>query len=173
MVAAGAIVLLSLRAPGGAARPERPAGQAFSLPGALVFAVLLSAVTATVSFAATRYGRAAADIGAALAGFVDVHTAAASIFSMAAGGKLSSADVLPPLLIAFTTNTVSKLVAAWGTGGRRYGLRVAAGLLVLGAAVWAPWVARRLGPDGIAPAHGRVSTARSLGPAEARGNQRQ
>ena len=44
------------------------------------------------------------------------------------------------MLIAFTTNTLSKFVAAWSTGGRRYALRVAAGLLVLAAAVWVPWL---------------------------------
>jgi uncharacterized membrane protein (DUF4010 family) len=149
-VAAGASALLSLRTPSGPARAARPSGRAFSLRQALVFAALLSAVTAAVSFATTRYGRSAADIGAALAGLVDVHAAAASIFALAAGGKLPSSDILPPLLIAFTTNTISKFVAAWGTGGRRYALRVGAGLLVLAAAVWAPWIAGHLAPLGTA-----------------------
>jgi uncharacterized membrane protein (DUF4010 family) len=143
-VAAGASALLSLRTRSRSVPAAQPSGRAFSSRDAMVFAALLSAITATVSFATNRYGRAAADIGAALAGFVDVHAAAASIFSLAAGGKLSSTDVLPPLLIGFTTNTVSKLVAAWGTGGRRYVQHVAAGLLVLAAAVWAPWVAGRV-----------------------------
>ena len=58
---------------------------------------------------------------------------------------LAPADVLRPLLLGFTTNTVSKLVAASAAGGRQYGLRVAAGLLVLAAAVWSPWVAGQLG----------------------------
>jgi uncharacterized membrane protein (DUF4010 family) len=78
-----------------------------------------------------------------MAGFVDVHAAAASVFSLAAGGAISSADVLFPLLLAFTTNTVSKLVAAWAAGGTPYAVRVAAGLLALAAAVWAPWCWRR------------------------------
>ena len=101
--------------------------------------MLLSAATAGVSLVTVRYGRAAADLGAALAGFVDVHAAAASVFSLAAGGTISSPDVLFPLLLAFSTNTVSKLAAAWAAGGTRYALRVAAGLLALAAAVWAPW----------------------------------
>jgi uncharacterized membrane protein (DUF4010 family) len=145
-IAAGAVALLSLRTPNGAAaRGQRPAGRAFSVGQALLFAVLLSSVTAAVSFAASRFGRGAADVGAALAGFVDVHAAAASIFALAAGGTLAPADVLRPLLLGFTTNTVSKLVSASAAGGRQYGLRVAAGLLVLAAAVWSPWVAGQLG----------------------------
>ena len=71
-------------------------------------------------------------------------------FSLAAGGKLPSSDILPPLLIAFTTNTISKFVAAGESGGSRYALRVAAGLLVLAAAMWAPWIAGRLAPLGTA-----------------------
>jgi uncharacterized membrane protein (DUF4010 family) len=139
-VVAGAAALLSLRAQPARARPWRPSGHAFSLRDAVVFAALLSAVTAAVSLAATRYGRAPADVGAAMTGFVDVHAAAASVFALAAGGKLPSSDVLLPLLIAFTTNTVSKLIAAWGTGGPRFGLRVGLGLLALGATVWTPWL---------------------------------
>ena len=63
---------------------------------------------------------------------------AASVFSLAAGAKITSEELLLPLLAAFTTNTVSKLVAAWTTGGRRYALRVAVGLFALAVGVWAP-----------------------------------
>jgi uncharacterized membrane protein (DUF4010 family) len=139
---AGATALLSLRAQPVQARAEQPSGHAFSVRDALIFAVLLSALTAAVSLATARYGRAAADVGAALVGFVDVHAAAASVFSLAAGGKIPSVYVLLPLLVAFTTNTASKLVAAWGTGGYRYAVRVALGLLVLVVAVWTPWLWR-------------------------------
>src|SRR5262249_32177675 len=68
---AGATALLSLRAQPMRAWAEHPSGRAFSLRDALIFAVLLSAVTAAVSLATARYGRAAAGVGAALAGFVD------------------------------------------------------------------------------------------------------
>jgi uncharacterized membrane protein (DUF4010 family) len=142
-IVAGAAALVSLRAQPVRARAERPSGRAFSVREAVVFAALLSGVTAAVSVATTRYGRAATDVGAALAGFVDVHAAAAAVFSLAAGGKLPSGAVLLPLLAAFTTNTMSKLVAAWGTGGPGYALRVGVGLLVLLGAAWAPWLWRR------------------------------
>jgi uncharacterized membrane protein (DUF4010 family) len=143
-VAAAMVAALSLRTPPPGIHAHRPSGRAFSLAAALLFASILTAVMATVSFAIARYGEAAAGAGIALAGFVDVHAAAASAVSLAAGGKIPASAVLLPVLIAFTTNTISKLVAAWGTGGRGYALRVAGGLLVLAAAVWAPWVAGQM-----------------------------
>ena len=142
-IVAGGTALLSLRSQPIAARADPPHGHAFSISAALVFALLLSAVTAAVSLVTARYGRTAVDLGAAMAGFVDVHAAAASVFSLAAGGAISSTDVLFPLLLAFTANTVSKLVAAWAAGGTPYAVRVAVGLLALAAAVWAPWCWRR------------------------------
>ncbi len=140
-LAAAAVALVSLRAAVRGSHARRPSGRAFSLSTALAFATLLTAVTAAASFTTARYGGAAAGVTAALAGFVDVHAAAASVFSLAASDKIPPATLLLPVLIAFTTNTVSKLVAAWAAGGPRYALRVAGGLLVVTAAVWAPWLA--------------------------------
>jgi hypothetical protein len=42
------------------------------------------------------------------------------------------------VLMAVTTNTVSKLVAAVSGGGLAYGVRVAAGLILVVLAMWAP-----------------------------------
>ncbi len=139
-LAAGGVAALSLRRQPSRVHATRPSGHAFSLPAALTFATLLTAVTAAVSFATAHYGASAAGAAAAFAGFVDVHAAAASAVSLAAGGKIPPGGVLLPVLIAWTTNSISKFVAAWGTGGRRYALRVGAGLLALAAAVWAPWL---------------------------------
>jgi uncharacterized membrane protein (DUF4010 family) len=139
-LAAGGVAALSLRKQPARVHATRPSGHAFSLPAALTFATLLTAVTAAVSFATAHYGASAAGAAAAFAGFVDVHAAAASAVSLAAGGKIPPGGVVLPVLIAWTTNSISKFVAAWGTGGRRYALRVGAGLLALAAAVWAPWL---------------------------------
>ncbi len=135
--------------PSGRTRPpappvdvERPAGHAFSTRAALLFAVLLTGVTAAASFATQRYGAVALGMLAGLAGFADAHAAAASVMSLAAGGKIPADAVLLPVLLAFTANTVSKIVVAWTMGGRAYTLRVGAGLGVLTAAVWMPWLLR-------------------------------
>jgi hypothetical protein len=44
-------------------------------------------------------------------------------------------------LLAISTNTASKLVVAFATGGSGYGLRVGAGLLLALAAAWTAWLA--------------------------------
>jgi uncharacterized membrane protein (DUF4010 family) len=119
-----------------------PAGRAFSVWAAGGLALLLTAVTAAASLAAARFGREGASITAALAGFVDVHAAAASVLSLAAGDRLAAADVVLPILVAFTTNSASKAAAAWG-GSRAYRVRVTGGLLVMMIAVWAAWLATR------------------------------
>jgi uncharacterized membrane protein (DUF4010 family) len=121
---------------------HRPPGHAFSVSAALVLAVVLTTVTATASLAATRYGRSGIIVTTALAGFADVHAAAASVLSLAAGGGIAPNEVVLPILIALSTNTTSKLIAASG-GGRAYQLRVSAGLAILAAAAWTPWLLGR------------------------------
>ncbi len=79
-----------------------------------------------------------AGAAAGIAGIFDVHAAAASTLSLAAEGAVDSAAVLIPVLIAFSTNTVSKLIAAFGTGGTRYALQVGAGLVSIALAAWVP-----------------------------------
>ncbi|HEY2388023.1 MAG TPA: DUF4010 domain-containing protein [Candidatus Binatia bacterium] len=141
-VVAVAVAALSLRGPSSRRDVHRTPGHPFEVRAALLFATLLTGVTAAASFATRRYGAGALDVVAGLSGFADVHAAAASVMSLAAGNRIPEAAVLPPILLAFTTNAASKAVIAWTTGGRRYALRVGAGLLALSAAVWAPWVLR-------------------------------
>jgi len=77
-------------------------------------------------------------VSAALAGFFDVHAAATSVLSLASKGTVPRAELVTAVLLVFSTNTISKLVAALSAGGFAYGIRVAAGLLLVAAAIWAP-----------------------------------
>jgi uncharacterized membrane protein (DUF4010 family) len=60
----------------------------------------------------THYGNIGAGIAAAITGVFDVHASAASTLSLALNGRLEPSELLLPVLVAFSTNTVSKLVAA-------------------------------------------------------------
>jgi uncharacterized membrane protein (DUF4010 family) len=120
---------------------SHPAGRAFSLLQALGFAAILSGVTAAMAFTNRHYGYAAVSIGSAVAGLADLHAAATSALSLAAGGALQPSEILLPILIAFSTNTGSKLVGAFLAGGIAYALRVGAGLVLILIAVWAPYLA--------------------------------
>jgi uncharacterized membrane protein (DUF4010 family) len=135
------IALASLRRKDGEQDAQTPKGRAFNLWHAIGFAALLSVVTAAVAFANAQFGRLAVNLGTALAGFFDAHAAAASAFSLAADGNVAVDTVLLPMLLAVTTNTMSKIGAAM-IGGRAYALRVGTGLLIVLAAAWTPMLWR-------------------------------
>ncbi len=85
-----------------------------------------------------RYGNVGTGVAAAVTGIFDAHASATSALSLAASGALPLSGLLVPILIAFSTNTCSKLVAAFTTGGVRYGVPVATGLVAIVMSLWAP-----------------------------------
>ena len=117
-----------------AAEPQP--GRAFSLPVALVFALTLSAVLIASAALREWFGDAGVIVGAAAAGFVDTHSPAIAIGSLAASGKMTAADAVFPILAAFSTNTISKIIFAWSSGGRPFALRLIPGLILVAGAAW-------------------------------------
>jgi uncharacterized membrane protein (DUF4010 family) len=109
---------------------------------ALGFAAVLVGVTAAMEFVNTRFGYVGTGVAAAVTGIFDAHASATSALSLAASGALAPSSLLVPILIAFSTNTCSKLVAAFTTGGVRYGIPVASGLVAIAISVWVPllWI---------------------------------
>jgi uncharacterized membrane protein (DUF4010 family) len=134
MIGAG----LSLRHHSGAPPYTVTRGRAFNLSYAVAFAVLLSALSAAMGYLAGRFGTLALPVGAAVTGFFDVHAAATSVLSVAAASAQPANEVDVAVMLAFTTNTISKLFAAVSAGGFSYGVRVAVGLGFVALAVWAP-----------------------------------
>lgn len=63
-----------------------------------------------------RFGSIGAGLAAAVTGIFDVHASAASTLSLGASGALPPSSLTAPILVAFTSNTISKLVAAFTTG---------------------------------------------------------
>lgn len=138
LLAVGASAAVAYLRQRGKADPSPTRGRAFNLFYAMGFAALLVGVTAAVSLVSRYFGEAAAAAATAIAGAFDVHAAAASTLSLAAGGKLGAADIRMPILVAFSTNTISKLVAAFVVGGRAYGAWVSVGLALTVGAAWLP-----------------------------------
>ena len=120
------------------AAPAMTPGRAFNLWYALGFATVLTGVTTAVSLTSTYLGAGAAATATAVAGAFDVHAATASTLSLAASGQLAITAVRTPILIALSTNTVSKVVAAFAAGGRIYGTEVSIGLALVVATAWLP-----------------------------------
>jgi uncharacterized membrane protein (DUF4010 family) len=118
------------------AHAQPASNRMFSLRQAVMVAALLTGVTAGVALVQNTLGAGAATIATALAGFADVHSAAASAYSLAARGRLPMEQMLLAVLLAFSANSLSKFVAAWVAGGAGFAMRVLPGLALLAAAVW-------------------------------------
>jgi uncharacterized membrane protein (DUF4010 family) len=116
---------------------EAQGGRAFSLSAALVFALTLSSILVASAALREWFGEAGIIVAAALAGFVDTHSAAISVASLVASGKMNAADAVFPILAGLSTNTISKMILASTGGGRSFALRVIPGLIIVAFAAWA------------------------------------
>ena len=130
----GAIfTILALRQQAGS---EEPAGRAFSPATALFFALTLSCIMLATAALQDWLGENGIIVAAALAGFADTHSAAISVATLVASGKMTATDAVLPILAGFSTNTISKLVLAGISGGRSFANRVIPGLLLVALAAW-------------------------------------
>lgn len=116
---------------------EPQQGRAFSLLTAAEFALILSGILVASAMLREWFGEAGIILIAAVAGFVDTHSPAISIASLVAAGKINAADAVIPILAAFSTNTISKIIFARTNGGTSFALRVIPGLILVAFAAWA------------------------------------
>jgi uncharacterized membrane protein (DUF4010 family) len=131
----GAFTLWALREKRG--EVEETQGSAFSLKTALIFAGILAGVLLLAAALQDWMGEAGVIIAAGAAGFADTHAPSISVASLAADGRLTPQAAVLPILAAFTTNTVTKMVLAFTAGGARFALYVVPGQLLMLAAAWA------------------------------------
>jgi len=147
LLAAGGVVLVwtaaSLRHPPASANDKPGPERVFGVRQSLGFAALLSGVTAVVAWLSDHAPSEARDLGVALAGFADVHAASAAAFALSASHKIQPAEAALPMLLAMTTNCLSKVTGAWVSGGPRFGLRIATALLAMMTAAWGAWFLTR------------------------------
>jgi uncharacterized membrane protein (DUF4010 family) len=134
-IAYGAVfTFLALRQPAAA---DLQRGHAFSLTTAFVFAATLSLVLIASGFLQDQFGENGVILAAAMAGLADTHSAAISVASLVASGKLTGSDALLPILAGLSTNTVSKILLAITSGGQPFAFRVVPGLCIVVVAAWA------------------------------------
>jgi uncharacterized membrane protein (DUF4010 family) len=116
---------------------ELQGGRAFSLRTAFVFALTLSVILVASAALQDRFGENGIIFAAAMAGFADTHSAAVSVASLVASGKIAASDALLPVLAGLTTNTISKIIVAATSGSLSFAARVIPGLLLVALAAWA------------------------------------
>lgn len=115
---------------------ETVKGSAFQLSTAVVFGSLVAVVGVVSTLANTWLGAAGTVATASIAGFVDAHSSTAAISSMSAIGQIDNRSAMIAILLALTTNTMTKAVLAATTGPRRYWLIVNAGLVLVLVVTW-------------------------------------
>ena len=110
---------------------DAPRGRAFELPAALIFAAGVTAVTFAAAFLSDRFGSGGGVAGIALAGFADAHSSAASAANLGVTGALPLRLSTLAVLLAFATNSLTKTVVAWVTGGPAFAMRVIPGVVLM------------------------------------------
>ena len=80
---------------------EAEAGRAFNLTTTLIFGVTLSCIMLAAAALQEWLGENGIILAAALAGFVDTHSAAISVATLVGSGKMTAADAVLPILRDF------------------------------------------------------------------------
>lgn len=135
-LAVGAIVVWRSR--DGAPGADVEAGAAaFSVKSALLLGATIALVQLVAAALQVWLGQRGLLVAAAVAGFADTHAPAVSFASLAADGSIAPQQAMWPILLALSTNTVSKVVVATLGGGRAFARPVIGGLALVLACTWA------------------------------------
>ncbi len=112
-------------------------GRAFQPRQALVFSVTVTTLLAVAALMERQFGATGALVGIALGGFADAHSAAASAAALARSAALSGEVAAMAVLLAASSNSLTKLVVAASAGGRVYAQRLAPSIVLMIAGAWA------------------------------------
>lgn len=116
-------------------------GRPFDPKEALIFVAVVG-LTLLVSALLTAWlGSNGLLLASGFAGFADAHAPAVSAASVGATGNVSVQLAVIAILIALTTNTLSKIVVAFSLGDRRYAFALLPGLVLMVACAWAGFYA--------------------------------
>lgn len=121
---------------GGVNQPIKVGG-AFNPRLALIVTLTITVITFLSSVMLSYFGQVGVMLTAALSGFADAHSSTASIASLAKAGQIPFDAIAGPALIAVSSNSLSKCVVAWVSGGRQFAAYVIPGQVLLTLAMWA------------------------------------
>lgn len=119
-----------------AARDEGESGP-LRLREALAVALLLSVVALGVAGARHAFGDAGLYAGAALAGLADAQSPVGTLSTLFAGGSLAPRGLWIGVLLAVTSNGLTRIVTATMAGGGAFGWQVGTAIVGGTAAAWA------------------------------------
>ncbi|HEY9210741.1 MAG TPA: MgtC/SapB family protein [Methylotenera sp.] len=114
-------------------------GRSFSVKTAFMLAVVIALALLVSAALKTWFGQAGLIVASGVAGLADAHAATISVASLALGGKIAITDAVVPILVAFSVNAVSKVIAAVITGGREFARHVSLGIIIQVCSIWIAW----------------------------------
>lgn len=113
--------------------------RSFSVKTALTLACAITVVLIISAALKLWFGQTGLVIASAVTGFVDTRAASISVATLAAAEIITPINAAVPILVAFSTNALSKAVAAMATGGGQFARQVILGLVMQVSAVWLGW----------------------------------
>jgi uncharacterized membrane protein (DUF4010 family) len=113
-----------------------PKGHAFEMKSAVIFAVAVSVVVLGSTAIHKNFGDAGLFVAAGAAGFADAHSSSASVASVQGAGAITARAASLGVLIAMSTNSLTKMGLAFSSGPRAYAVRVVVGVVLVQAAAW-------------------------------------
>jgi uncharacterized membrane protein (DUF4010 family) len=111
-------------------------GHAFEHKTTLILSLAVLSVTVMTAALNHWIGELGVVIASMLAGLLDAHASVASMSSLVHKGQASLSQAQLAILLAVSTNTLSKSAVAIGAGGRSFALLILPGLLLVITAVW-------------------------------------
>ncbi|MFO0708618.1 MAG: DUF4010 domain-containing protein [Sandaracinus sp.] len=112
---------------------------AVDLKGAAFFALLVTGASLVSLVGRSLAGDMGAVIGAVIASLADAHAAAASVGSLFVANAIDADLAVLGVLACLSTNSVTKIVVAFGSGDRDYGTRISVATTAVLGAAWAGW----------------------------------
>ncbi len=111
-------------------------GHAFDLTTTLMVSLAVLSITVLTAALHQWLGATGVMIAALLSGLVDAHSTVASSSSLVAQEQMSLLQAQQAILLAVSSNTLSKAAVAIGAGGRAFAVLTLPGLVLVMAAVW-------------------------------------
>lgn len=112
---------------------------AVNVRGALLFVALVTGVSVLSTAARMAAGDRGVIAMATLAAFADAHASAASVASLEVAGGISESVAVLGVLACLSSNSLTKVVLAFSSGTRAYGLQIGAATCAVVAASWVGW----------------------------------
>lgn len=137
----GALVVAVVVALGFARRAPRlertpPAPGAFRSAPALLVAAGSGLLSVVASAMQDAIGESGPIVASAVAGLVDAHATTGGLATLMHGAHVSESTAVFAIVVAFSSNGISKIAMAVIPGGRDFAIRVSAGVLALVASSW-------------------------------------